>query len=141
MSGPSDSELLTRARDGDSAGLRMLIDRHKDAMVNYLTRMTGCRGRAEELALDSFVRLYRAPPRLDNGASLGPWLYRVATNLLRSDERRARGARRLGWLVWWRGSFAAATDQESQLLADEAQRQTQAALAALPLAYRAPLVL
>jgi RNA polymerase sigma-70 factor, ECF subfamily len=142
MPGPTDSELMTRARGGDAAGLRMLIDRHKDAMVNYLTRMTGSRPRAEELAQDSFVRLYSTPPQVENGASLAPWLYRVATNLLRNDERRVRGAQRLGWLMWWRGGNGVSPgDQETRLLADEAQRQTQDALAALPLAFRAPLVL
>jgi RNA polymerase sigma-70 factor, ECF subfamily len=145
MSGPSDSDLITHARAGDTAGLRMLIDRHKDPMVNYLTRMTGSRVRAEELAQESFVRLYTSPPRVDNGASLGPWLYRVATNLLRSDERRGRAARRLRWLLRQRepapGGAEGSGDQERRLLADEAQRQTQAALAALPLAFRAPLVL
>jgi RNA polymerase sigma-70 factor (ECF subfamily) len=139
MPPPSDSELLTRARSGDAAGLRMLIDRHKDPMVNYLTRMTGSRGRAEELAQESFVRLYTAPPRVDNGASLAPWLYRVATNVLRSDERRARVARRLGALFGRTASGPA--EPEGWLLAGEAQRQTQAALADLPLPFRAPLVL
>ena len=145
MPGPSDSELMTRARGGDSAGLRILIDRHKDPMVNYLTRMTGSRARAEELAQESFVRMYTTPPQVENGASLAPWLYRVATNLLRNQERQARGARRLGWLLLRRqpatNGVGATGEQESRLLAGEAQRQTQAALAALPLPLRATLVL
>jgi RNA polymerase sigma-70 factor (ECF subfamily) len=138
MAPPSDSELLTRARSGDDAGLRMLIDRHKDAMVNYLARMTGSRGRAEELAQDSFVRLYTAAPCLD-GDSAAPWLYRVATNLLRSEERRGRLVRRLAALLGRGGPDL--DEPERRLLAGEAQRQTQAALAALPLCFRAPLVL
>src|SRR5262245_29641185 len=68
MPGPTDNQLLTRARAGDADGYRLLVDRHKDVMVNYLTRMTGCRVRAEEMAQESFVRLYLAPPRVQNGA-------------------------------------------------------------------------
>jgi RNA polymerase sigma-70 factor, ECF subfamily len=132
-----DSELIARAREGDSAALRMLIDRHKDAMVNYLTRMTGSRGRAEELAQESFVRLYTRPPRVDD--SVAPWLFRVATNLLRNDERRARRARRLAWFLGRGGRGM--VDEERRFLAEEAQLQTQEALAALPIAFRAPLVL
>ena len=146
--GPSDSELMTRARDGDAAGFRMLIDRHKHPMVNYLCRMTGCRVRAEELAQESFVRLYLTPPRLDNGASFGPWLFRVATNLVRSEERRARRNRIYGWLLGHGrpdqrngASTPAPDDQERHLLAREAQHQTQRALADLPLSFRAALVL
>jgi RNA polymerase sigma-70 factor (ECF subfamily) len=142
MAGPSDNELLTRARDGHADGFRMLVDRHKDAMVNYLTRMTGCRVRAEEMAQESFVRLYLQPPRVENGASFAPWLFRVATNLVHSEERRARRARLYGWLLGKHAaSNGAAPDQESRMLALEAQRQTQAALAALPVAFRAALVL
>jgi RNA polymerase sigma-70 factor, ECF subfamily len=148
MPGPSDSELMTRARDGDADGFRMLVDRHKHPVVNYLCRMTGCRGRAEELAQESFVRLYLQPPRLENGASFAPWLFRVATNLVRSEERRARRTRLYGWLLGNGGlerrngaATRAPGDQESHLLAQEAQLQTQRALAELPLAFRAALVL
>ena len=189
---PSDSELLTRARGGDSGAFRQLIDRHKDLMVRYLTRMTGSRERAEELAQEGFVRLYMKPPRLEGEqATVAPWLYRVTTNLLRTEDRRARRTRMVAWLLSggarpvvaapgsgagrapataagaataWRGDkrptvrlahgpgsaaaslaagvlMASAPDQEALLLADEAQRQTQAALAALPVLFRAPLVL
>ena len=146
MALPSDSDLMTRAREGDAAGFRLLVDRYKDPMVNYLCRMTGCRPRAEEMAQESFVRLYLRPPRLENGDSFAPWLYRVATNLVRSEERRARRARLYGWLLGKRAhtngvSGAAGGDQESRMLAEEAQRETQEALAALPVAFRAALVL
>src|SRR5262245_6864639 len=111
MPGPSDNDLLLRAREGRAEGFRMLVDRHKDAMVNYLTRMTGCRVRAEEMAQESFVRLYLSPPKVENGASFAPWLFRVATNLVHSEERRARRARLYGWLL---GKSAAAGGAEAE---------------------------
>jgi RNA polymerase sigma-70 factor, ECF subfamily len=153
MPGPSDSDLMTRARGGDAEGFRMLVDRHKDPMVTYLSRMTGCRVRAEELAQESFVRLYLRPPLLDNGASFAPWLYRVATNLVRGEERRARRARFYRWLLGGgsapgngangrsQAAEAEPVDQERQLLAQEAQHKTQQALAALPVPFRSALVL
>jgi RNA polymerase sigma-70 factor, ECF subfamily len=143
---PSDSDLMTRARAGSAEGLRMLVDRHKNPVVNYLWRMTGCRVRAEEMAQESFVRLYLTPPRLDNGASLAPWLFRVATNLVRSEERLARRSRLVRWLFRTSNGHNPATappppDQERRLLAQEAQLRTQQALAALPVIFRAALVL
>jgi RNA polymerase sigma-70 factor, ECF subfamily len=146
MLSPSDSELMTRARAGSAEGLRMLVDRHKDPVVNYLWRMTGCRVRAEEMAQESFVRLYLTPPHLENGASLAPWLFRVATNLVRSEERRARRSRLYRWLLRASNGHNGVgphppPDQEGRLLAQEAQRQTQRALAALPIRFRAALVL
>jgi RNA polymerase sigma-70 factor (ECF subfamily) len=142
MPEPTDNELLTQARAGHADGFRTLVDRHKDTMVSYLTRMTGCRVRAEEMAQESFVRLYLTPPRVENGASFAPWLFRVATNLVHSEERRARRARLYGWLLGRAApANGTAPDQETRMLALEAQRQTQAALAALPVAFRAALVL
>ncbi len=156
MAAPSDSQLLAQTRAGDRNAFSMLIDRHKDAMVNYLTRMTGSRDRADELAQETFVRLYTMSPAAaapDGG--LGPWLYRVATNIVRSDERRARR-----WRVFWFAMAGSGADggavngvvggaieqavegrQEAELLADETRRQVVAALAALPLRFRTPLVL
>jgi RNA polymerase sigma factor (sigma-70 family) len=59
-------------------------------IVAILLRLLGDRSRAEEVANDSFWRLYRQPAlEIDN---VGGWLYRTATNLgidaLRSSNRR-----------------------------------------------------
>jgi RNA polymerase sigma-70 factor (ECF subfamily) len=49
---------------------------------------------AEDLALETFLRLYQRPPRSLDGFNLGGWLHRVATNLglhsIRSYKRRER---------------------------------------------------
>jgi RNA polymerase sigma-70 factor (ECF subfamily) len=53
---------------------------------------------AEDLALETFCRLHRRPPRNRDG--LGSWLYRVATNLglnaLRAQRRRRAYEERAG---------------------------------------------
>jgi len=57
-----------------------------------LYRLLGDWAEAEDLALETFVQLYRRPPAEDS--SLGGWLYRVATrlglNALRSQRRRQK---------------------------------------------------
>jgi RNA polymerase sigma-70 factor, ECF subfamily len=54
-------------------------------------RLVGDRDEAEDLALETFWRLYHRSPGLDENR-LGSWLYRVATNLgfnaLRARRRR-----------------------------------------------------
>lgn len=61
-------------------------------IVAVLFRLLGDRDRAEELANDVFVKLYRYPLSLRPDVSLGGWLYRTATNLgidaLRAAARR-----------------------------------------------------
>ncbi len=59
-----------------------------------LTRLTGSRAEAEDLALEAFWRLYQKREQLLTVANVAGWLYRVGTNLglnaLRSGKRRKR---------------------------------------------------
>ena len=90
MKGLSDGELMTRVRNGDRIAFAGLVDRHKDALVNYLLRLTRSRERAEEHAQEAFLRLYQSASRYKEQGHLVAYLYRIATNLVRSEERRER---------------------------------------------------
>src|SRR5271169_1228518 len=63
-----------------------------DKIYGVLFRLTGDGAEAEDLALETFMRLWQRPPSQDQ--ILAGWLYRVATNLgynaLRSAGRRTR---------------------------------------------------
>lgn len=140
----SDGELMARARAGAREAFADLVDRHKDMLVGYLIRLTGEVERAEDLAQEAFLRLYTAAHDYEERGQLRAYLYRIATNLLRSEERRSARWRRL------RGLFAhsnghpggrLAPDQEQRLLAAEIGGRVGQAIAELPLRYRAPLVL
>jgi RNA polymerase sigma-70 factor (ECF subfamily) len=56
--------------------------------------LVGDHAEAEDLALETFMRLYQRPPSDDQRLNLGGWLHRVATNLglnaIRSWKRRQR---------------------------------------------------
>jgi RNA polymerase sigma-70 factor (ECF subfamily) len=69
--------------------LEQIYDEHYRSLVGFITKRTGDRARAEELAQDVFVRAIRSRPRNARG-----WLYAVAANLVRDDARRAEVARR-----------------------------------------------
>ena len=66
---PSDAELMARVREGDREAFADLVDRHKDAVVAYLARLTADRDRAEDLAQESFLRLFRAAGRVSSAPS------------------------------------------------------------------------
>ncbi len=136
-----ESELLRRSRARDSEAFAELVDRHKDRLVNYLTRMVGCRDRAEDLAQETFVRLYVHLDRFRDEGNLTAFLFRVATNLVRSEERRKRRWRLLEPI--YRGSSRGAEEltASQRLLAGEAEQRVSRAIANLEVSYRAPLVL
>jgi RNA polymerase sigma-70 factor (ECF subfamily) len=138
MQEPSDGELMARVQAGDAAACARLVDRYKERVFGYLVRLTGSRARADDLAQETFLRLYLHAGEYREQGKLAGWLYRTATNLVRSEERRALRFRCfLGRVV----TEESAPSHESALLAEEARRTLQAALARLPLRYRAPLVL
>lgn len=136
---PSDAELMAQVRAGDRDAFADLVDRHKDAVVNYLTRLTGSRDRAEDLAQETFLRLFRSARDYTEQGYLRAYLYRIATNLVRSEERRDRRLRLL--MPFLPREEHAEPAAPSGMLRRELTREVAAAVAKLPLRYRVPLVL
>lgn len=136
---PSDAELMARVREGDRDAFADLVDRHKDAVVSYLTRLTGHRDRAEDLGQETFLRLFRAARGYNEQGYLRAYLFRIATNLVRSEERREKRLRLL--LPFLPRNGHQAESATPGLLRQELHREVEAAVAALPLDYRVPLVL
>ena len=138
------------ARDfaDDPSAFTAIVDRHKDRIVNYLTRLVRDRDRAEDLAQETFVRLYQHRDRYREVGQLAAFLFRIATNLVASEERRKKRWRLLR-PVLVRDDAAAdgvATapprhDPEDHALAAEERHVVTRAISRLPLDFRAPLVL
>jgi RNA polymerase sigma-70 factor, ECF subfamily len=71
--------------------LEAAFRQHWSQVYAVIFRLVGDGDEAQDLALETFWRLYRRSPNLDENG-LGGWLYRVATNLgfnaLRARRRR-----------------------------------------------------
>jgi len=71
-----------------------LFVKYYPRIVGILQRIVGDHGRAEDLASEVFLKLYRRPLSQEPEANVGGWLYRTATNLgidaLRATARRSR---------------------------------------------------
>ena len=136
---PTDGQLLAEARSGDTAAFAELIDRHKNAVVNYLTKLTGSRDEAEDFAQEAFLRLYERAKNYDERGYFKAYLYRIATNLVRSAERRKRRWRVVHSLISTNGHHEPA--QQSRVLRSESGQRVRQAVQQLPMHYRVPLVL
>jgi RNA polymerase sigma-70 factor, ECF subfamily len=136
----TDDALMQRVREGDDDAFSEIVDRYKDSLVNYLTHLVRSRDRAEEIAQDAFVRLYRHAANYREQDRLGPYLFRIATNLTVTEVRRAKRWTLL--LPRLHASTSQSTPSpDANLITDEIQRHVNAALERLPLKFRAPLVL
>lgn len=88
----TDEELVGRVGQGDPQALRALVERWRDPLSGYLFRLLGSREDAEDLFQEAFLRVLRHATRFDGTKSFRPWLYSIATNLVRNCYR-ARGYR------------------------------------------------
>jgi len=144
MERPSDAELMERTRQGDRRAFGVIVERYKDAMVNYLARLSGCRARAEDMAQEAFLRLFLHRDRYQEEGKLAALLYRIATNLARSEHRRLRRQQLLTLgLARSNGHDArrSPATPEALALSGEAQGQLLEAIRRVKLKFRVPLVL
>lgn len=139
----TDQVLLDGVRRGDQPSFEVLFDRHYGAVHQVVYRITGDRRDAEEIALDTFMKLYERPIPVNDDTNVRGWLFRVATNAafnaVRSRKRRQswiqRAAQRIGI-----GDMQTETPERAVLQRDEALR-VRAVLDELPERQRTALAL
>ena len=84
-----DEELLTRVGKGDQRAIRVLIARKAARVLALATRMLGDAAEAEDVAQETFLRIWRVAPEWRPGeARFDTWLHRVALNLCYDRLRR-----------------------------------------------------
>ena len=86
----TDSDLLRRIADGDSAAFDTLYRRYARPVLGLALRMLRDRSRAEDAVQETFAAIWRSARsyRPERGAG-APWLYAVARNAI-VDRARAR---------------------------------------------------
>ena len=123
--------------DEDTDLVARLFGEHQAAIFAYVWRLVGDRQWAEDLTQETFLRVFDARDRLAEVANPRAWLYRIAKNTSFNALRRRR---RFAWLPW--NPFSAPAFHEPDALEQIGRRSAvEAALAALPAKYRAPLLL
>jgi RNA polymerase sigma factor (sigma-70 family) len=90
-----DRESLEQAHtESAPSAFEALFMQHWAPVYRLLCRLVGDPAEAEDLALETFVRMYRKAPLGQDEFNPGGWLHRVATNLglqsIRSWKRRER---------------------------------------------------
>ncbi|MFD1539775.1 RNA polymerase sigma factor [Nonomuraea guangzhouensis] len=130
LESPSDTELWSRARDGDERAFGELFDRHSRTVYNYCFRRTADWSVAEDLTSVVFMETWRRRGQVRLSMdSLLPWLYGVATNVLHNHRRSLR--RHRAALERVRALPAAPNDAAAAAARLEAEREMWAVLDSL----------
>jgi RNA polymerase sigma-70 factor (ECF subfamily) len=83
----SDLDLARRAKNGDAAAFRLLLERHYAMIYRLSYRFLGTAADAEDAAQDICLALASKLLRFKGESRFSTWLYRVVVNACR-DERR-----------------------------------------------------
>jgi len=90
LSDSSDEELIQLVQQGRTSAFEVLVKRYEMALFNYIGRMVGSAGDAEDLFQETFLRVYTHLDSFRVTARFRPWVYKIATNLCRDHLKYRR---------------------------------------------------
>ena len=130
----TDADAIDRSLRGSPQAFELVFERHFSAVFRYLRRRAGVV--AEDLAAETFTRAFAGRAGYDLARTdARPWLFGIATNVLRAHHRDAYVPLPVG------EREDAISDPDDRLDAAAALARCAAALRALPVEQREVLLL
>lgn len=141
-----DAVLMQRVQAGDEAALGALMQRWELPLKSFVGRLVLNAREAEELAQETFVRVWQQRGKFRPGAAFRPWIFAIAVNLARNRLRWWRRRPEVALEEWTEsaGDGTGGLEGASGATAAEARERAAAvrdAIAALPVDLREALVL
>lgn len=78
---------MLRVRDDDAGAFEELVRRYEARLVRLMYTIGPRNDIAEDLAQETFMRVYRARKRYEPGAKFSTWLFTIAGNVARNAAR------------------------------------------------------
>ena len=75
-----DNILIEAINNGDAKAYAQLVDRYKDLVYTLALRMLKHREEAEEVAQDTFIKVFKSLHKFKGDSKFSTWIYRVAYN-------------------------------------------------------------
>jgi RNA polymerase sigma-70 factor (ECF subfamily) len=138
-----DGALVARAKAGDRAAFEELVRRHADPLYKVVRGLGLGPESAREVTQEAFLRAWRGIDGFNREARFFTWLYRIGVNEAKRRLARERAGPPLASLDADGAPEPpdARPGPQGQLDQKELQRALVRAVHALPLKYRAPLIL
>ncbi|MGA2410678.1 MAG: RNA polymerase sigma factor [Candidatus Binataceae bacterium] len=111
------------------------VRRHEHEIMRFIVRSTRDHDDALDLFQETWLRAYRAYPRLDSAGGLRPWLFRIAANLCLN---RTRGRLRRSRVI---ADDPVAEESASNSASHDGVLHLKAAIERLPRKQRAALIM
>jgi RNA polymerase sigma factor (sigma-70 family) len=75
-----DQHYIRLVREGDANAFAVLINRYKDMVFTLSLKMLKDREEAEEMAQDTFLKIYKSLSKFNGKSKFSTWMYKVAFN-------------------------------------------------------------
>jgi len=85
-----EARIVAQALAGSQSAFEQIVRRYQRPVISLISRMTGDRALAEDLAQETFVKAFRSLAAFDTTRRLSSWLFRIAHNTAIDAMRRAR---------------------------------------------------
>ncbi len=133
-------ELIEGCRLGQPEAFRALFEMYKDRVYSVALRYSGDATLAQDIAQETFVKLFSTIGSFRGDSRFESWLYRLVVNSCFDHKRKARRLMPLfdGLRSMLRAPSASALDE---MVRSERSVQLQSAIAALPPEQRMVIVL
>ncbi len=84
----SDEELMEEIVRGSEEAFGALVRRYQSRIINAVSRLISDRDRAQEIAQETFLRVFIHRERYRPSGKFSTWLYTIAMNLAKNEIRR-----------------------------------------------------
>jgi len=83
-----DVQLMLRFQTGDMEAFQQLFHKYSPSVVNFAAHFLGTRARAEEIAQEVFLQVYRWQKRYEPKAKFSTWLFKIVNNHCLNEVRK-----------------------------------------------------
>jgi RNA polymerase sigma-70 factor (ECF subfamily) len=86
----TDKELIEGCQRGDPEAFRALFEKHKDPVYSIALRYSGDPAVAQDIAQDTFLKLFSSVGSFRGNSNFESWLYRIVVNSCFDHKRKTR---------------------------------------------------
>ena len=80
MSAISDQHYIDKILQGETNAFAVLVDRYKNMIFTLALKMVKNREEAEEVAQDTFIKIYSSLNKFKGDSKFSTWIYKIAYN-------------------------------------------------------------
>ena len=86
----TDEQLIKQFQEGDRQSYNELVFRYKDKILNFLYRFVYDMDLAEDLAQETFLKVYLKKDSYREISKFSTWMYTIASNLAKTELRKIK---------------------------------------------------